>query len=336
MAKPIYLLSYIGNYSAENFARELDANSSEDVNAYINSPGGDVFAGWTMIGKLMEHKGKATAKVGGAAMSMAANMLMYFDEVEALDVSVIMFHRADMYVSTPEDKAFLDGVNKDLRKKMEAKIDSNALKEMKGYSIKDLFENEKRVDLLLTSSEAKKLGIVTKVVKADPKKIQASAGYSPTAMAEFFSDEQPIANKPVHTPTTNIMNLEKLKQEHPDVYAQAVQIGVTAERDRVQAIMVYADADITECKAAIDSAKPLSAKQTQEFLVKMTGANQLSAIAAAAGKPAPVTPAPSADDQAKAAAASLLESVNKMRKQRGEDPYKELPESYKSAILAQS
>jgi len=335
MAKPIYLLSYIGNYSAENFARSLDENAQEDVNAYINSPGGDVFAGWTMIGKLMEHKGKSTAKVGGAAMSMAANMLMYFDEVEALDVSVIMFHRADMYVNTPEDKAFLDGVNKDLRKKMEAKIDSNTLKELKGYSIKDLFEAEKRIDLLLTASEAKKLGIVTKVVKADPKKIQASAGYSPTAMAEFFSDEQPIASKPVHTPITNKMNLEKLKQEHPDVYAQAVQIGTLSERDRVQAIMVYADADLTQCKAAIDSGNPLSAKQTQEFLVKMTSATQLDAISAAAGKPAPITPAPSAEDKSKASEASLLESVNKMRKQRGQEAFKELPESYKSAIPTQ-
>lgn len=346
MPKSIYLLSYIGNYSAEAFARALDDANGEDVDTYVNSGGGDVFAGWTMIGKLNEYKGKRRAKVGGHAMSMAAMMLLYFDEAEALDVSNIMLHRADMYVSTPEDQTFLNKVNGDLRRQMEAKIDGKILKELKGVSIKEMFDSEKRIDVHLTAAEAKKIGLITKVTKLAPQRLSAfyDAALTPAAFSGFFTDEvvapvqvitpEPEATQVQVNSNPNItMTIDELKAKHPDVYAAAVNSGVEQERDRVQAIMVYADADLEAVKTAIDSGKAITAKQTQEFLVKMTAKNQLGAIASDAGTPAPVTPAPSADDKQAKAEAELLKSVNASRKHLGLAAFTELPDSYKSQVV---
>jgi len=347
MPAQVYMLSYVGNYMAETVVRSLKEANNQDIEAYVNSGGGDVFAGWTMIGALSEYKGKTTAKVGGHAMSMAAMMLAYFDEVEALDVSNIMIHRADMYVSSPEDKAFLDKVNADMRRQLTSKIDDKVLKELKGVSIKNIFEDEKRIDVHLTAAEAKKIGLITKVVKLQPRKI---AAYTEMfgSMFELEQPEQaqpqaakPEPESPAQNPTPenskpNTMTIDELKAKHPDVFAAAVKLGEEQERDRVQAIMVYADADIKAVKEAIDSGKPLTAKQTQEFLVKLTAGGQLQAVAADAGKPAPVTQAPAGDDKQKAAEAKLLASVNAMRKHNGLDPFKELPDAYKSSIVVES
>lgn len=363
MPKPIYLFSGIYNWTAESFARAMDDAASEDTNTYINSPGGEVLAGWSMIGKLNERKTKAVAKVGGMAMSMAAVMLLYFDEVEALDVSTIMLHRAAMYTDSEEQKTFLNTVNASLRKQMEAKIDGAQLKALKGVSIKDLFENEKRIDLFLTAAEAKKIGLVNKIVKLQPNQATAfndlsnPESFNPAAIASFFdaaasqnapqvhkqAPEQVPQQTPQQTPTQtpnsenqkpSKMTIEQLRAEHPTVYALAVEAGRSEERDRVQAIMVYAEADLAGAKAAIDSGNPLSAKQTQEFLVKMTAAGQLQKLAADAGSPAPVTQAPAAaaDAEKLAAEARCLESANKIRKGLNLAPfadYASLPDAYK-------
>lgn len=344
MPTQLYLLSYIGNFMAENVLRSINEDANAEIEAIINSGGGDVFAGWTMIGAINSHKGKTSAKVGGAAMSMAAMMLLYFDSVDALDVSNIMLHRADMYVSTPEDQAFLDKVNADMRKQMESKIDGKMLKQLKGVSIKDMFENPNRIDVFLTADEAKKIGLVNKVVKLKPRQLEAYQGMFLNAFLDVTDPVQvpePVATEPVVEPISNPnpnpskMTIDELKAKHPDVYAAAVNNGVEQERDRVQAIMVYADADIAAVKAAIDSGKPLTAKQTQEFLIKMTAGTQLAAVQADGGKPAPVTQAPAADDKRKAAEANLLASVNEARKHLGQSPFTELPESYKATVIVE-
>lgn len=338
---------------AAEVLRSINENPNADIEAVINSGGGDVFAGWTMIGAINGYKGKTSAKVGGAAMSMAAMMLLYFDNVEALDVSNIMLHRADMYVSSPEDQAFLDKVNLDMRKQMEAKIDGKMLKQLKGVSIKDMFENPNRIDVFLTAEEAKKIGLVNKVIKLKPRQMEAYQGMflnafldapeppatEPVAAKPAVTEPaatEPVVTEPISNPNpSNTMTIDELKAKHPDVYAAAVNTGVEQERDRVQAIMVYADADLAAVKAAIDGGKPLTAKQTQEFLVKMTSGQQLAAVATDGGKPAPVTQAPAADDKRKQAEADMLASVNLSRKHLGLAAFTELPEAYKAKVVVQ-
>ena len=269
--KEIYLYSGIYDFVAQEVIQAMEENSGEDITLRVNSPGGNVFAGWGIIAKMQEREGKVAIKVDGAAFSMTAFMLLFADSVEALDVSTFMFHRANMYVSTPEDQAFLDKVNGGLRKKMEAKIDTNKLKELTGTSIKDLFEAENRIDLVLDAKQMKALGIVNKITKLTPAEATAfnEKMYAVAAVAEPADDK---TKNPIQ------MTKEEFKAKHPEVYAAIATEAVTAERDRVGAWMAFSKADPEAVAKGIKEGKTLSQTEMAELSVKMLSGKTLEAI----------------------------------------------------------
>lgn len=63
-----------------------------DVTVYINSPGGDVFAGAEIYTMLREHPGKVTVKISGIAASAASIIAMAGDEILISPVGHIMIH----------------------------------------------------------------------------------------------------------------------------------------------------------------------------------------------------------------------------------------------------
>lgn len=63
-----------------------------DVTVYINSPGGDVFAGAEIYTALREHPGRVTVKVSGIAASAASLIAMAGDEVLMSPVAYMMIH----------------------------------------------------------------------------------------------------------------------------------------------------------------------------------------------------------------------------------------------------
>lgn len=77
-------------------ARRLRQQLDEcgDVTVYINSPGGDVFAGAELYSALMEHKakGRVVVKVTGIAASAASVVAMAGDKVFMSPVSYMMIH----------------------------------------------------------------------------------------------------------------------------------------------------------------------------------------------------------------------------------------------------
>ncbi len=72
------------------FRRELARVG--DVTVFINSPGGDVFAGAEIYTALREHKGKVTVKISGIAASAASVIAMAGDEVLMSPVAYMMIH----------------------------------------------------------------------------------------------------------------------------------------------------------------------------------------------------------------------------------------------------
>lgn len=63
-----------------------------DVTVYINSPGGDVFAGAEIYTMLREHPGKVTVKISGIAASAASVIAMAGDEVLISPCGYMMIH----------------------------------------------------------------------------------------------------------------------------------------------------------------------------------------------------------------------------------------------------
>lgn len=278
MSKPkeLYLYSGIYDFIVADLLAEMENNSESDVVLRVNSPGGYVFAGWGLIAKMQERTKsgyKTNIKVDGTAMSMAAFMLIFADEVEAMDVSVIMLHRADMYISSPEDQAFLDRVNKSLRAKLEAKIDDKLMKELKGVSIADLFEGEKRIDLMLSAAEAKKIGLVDKITKVNPKEVEAyNEKFKIAATAE----------NPINNPQMEKLTLEKIKAENPALYNEIIALGekqgVTKERDRVTGCLAYLEIDKDQSLKMVKEGTDLTPGVMAEFQVKAMNKTKLKAV----------------------------------------------------------
>ncbi len=279
MAKELYLYSPIFSFTAEELISQLDANLGNEVVIRSNSPGGSVFSGWGIIAKMKEH-GNVTVKVDGIAASMAAFMLIFADKVEALDVSKIMIHRADMETSDEESKKFLKSINDQIKSKLVAKVDVEKLKEISGYSVDEIFAEDKRIDVWLSAKEAKQIGLVDEIVSLDPKEIKALT-------ERFFNVAAQATTTQIVKPENQIkMTIEKLKAEHPELFNQVQALGAASEKDRVQAWLTFVDIDADAVKKGIDTDKAPSLKEQAELNRKLMSAEAIVKIEA--GSPAPV------------------------------------------------
>ena len=78
----------------ERFRSELDAHAGEDIQVEINSPGGDVFAGFEIYNMLLAHTGSVRVRVVGMAASAASLIAMAADpgELVMCEASMLMIH----------------------------------------------------------------------------------------------------------------------------------------------------------------------------------------------------------------------------------------------------
>lgn len=286
MAKELYLYTGIWDFTAEKLISGIEANKLEDIVIRVNSPGGSVFSGWGIVAKMKEHDGHVKVKIDGVAASMSGYLPVFADEVEALDVSRILIHRADGYVNSEEDQNFLDGVNKDLRAKMSAKINAAKLKELKGVTIDDIFDAKDVLNVWLTGKEAKAIGLVDKIVKLQPTEINAiNDNLSITAS---IADEAPVPprqeNSKIQKPSNKVMTLEELKAQHPGLYAQAVAAGKTEgsaeERTRIAAWEAWRHIDAEAVDKGIKEGKAITAADISIFTAKAVSPEFLKKLSA--------------------------------------------------------
>ena len=280
----ILLYGGINSFSAEEFIQKLNEFDGEDITCRINCQGGDVFAGWGMIAKMRECSSNITVKVDGIAASMAAFMLLFADNVECLDASSFIFHRADGYISSPEDKAWLDSINANFRKKMEDKIPGALFKQVTGKSYNDMFNPETRIDCMITAKQAKQLGLVSKINKlsvSEAKMVKALADkYNftaelPTQIAAVLELESKV--EPIIEPI-KMKTIAEFKAAHPDLFAQVQQEAIDAERDRVGSFLAFLEIDTVTAKAGIESGKPMTQTQMAQFNLKAMQANTLALL----------------------------------------------------------
>ena len=78
----------------DEFRAQLAAVSGRDLTVWINSPGGDPYAGMCIYTLLLEHRGRKTGKIAGIAASAATIPLMACDEILMSPASFIMIHEA--------------------------------------------------------------------------------------------------------------------------------------------------------------------------------------------------------------------------------------------------
>lgn len=79
-----------------DFLKELD--NSKDIDIYINSGGGSVFAGIAIYSMLKRHNGKKTVHVDGLAASIASVIALAGDEVIIPKYATFMIHNPLMFL----------------------------------------------------------------------------------------------------------------------------------------------------------------------------------------------------------------------------------------------
>ena len=290
MPKEILIYGTIHSFSVMEMMKAMaDVDPDDGMFLRVNTDGGQPQDGFGIMAKFAEFTGDKTIQVDGRAYSTGLFILCYAKKVNALDVSKFMIHRAgfpswfeDSSQFTDELKAHLVGINKDLEKAFRAKVDAKKFEEIKGVKIKDLFDIEKpRKDVFFNASEAKKIGLIDKIVKI-----------TPTAQVEINTTLASIAAKytggEIHNPiveetnavdsnnetnsqiiNSNKMNKKELLAAHPEICAQIVADGVATEKARVDAWMANSHIDAEAVKAGIDSGKDLSQKDMVEFSHKL-------------------------------------------------------------------
>lgn len=288
----ILLYSPIYSYSAQDFINSMNDPEADKTSATvrINCDGGDVRYGWGIIAKWAEFEGQKNVKIDGKAYSMAAFFPCYTDNVECLDVSEFIFHRAafadwwERDYMTDADKLELMRINKHLEAAMRGKIDVEKFEKITGVTLKDMFSLDSRIDVTLTAQQAKQVGLVNKIIKITPQKSQQIQARKMAIAARY--EGQPIErpqvaavnpNKDLNTKKIK-MTIEAFKAEHPDVFAQAVAQGVSQERDRVGAWAVFNAIDPVAVVAGINGGENISQKALAEFSLKSMNGNVIEAL----------------------------------------------------------
>lgn len=302
MAKEILLYSQIFSFTAERFIEAINAVGNENITIKINSNGGDVEDAWGMIGKIQAHKGNKFIQVDGKARSMAAFFLSYVNSSKALNTSDFVFHRAafpEAFEADPvrfndQSKARLSEINGHLRAAFEAKIDVQKFESISGVSMDQLFSMDTRIDVRMNAEQVKEIGLINEIVELTPgvkaeidlNNVKIAAEYGIEIHANTPEPKKEEIIKPID------MTIEKIKAEHPALYAQikaeghaeghteGVTAGAKAEGDRIGSWLVYNKVDRKAVEAGIKSKDAITATASAEFAVKMQSPDYLKALAA--------------------------------------------------------
>jgi ATP-dependent protease ClpP protease subunit len=302
MAKELYLYSPIYDFVAEKLIAEMEAAKGEDITIRVNTPGGNIFAGWGLLAKMQEHEGRVKIKADGMAGSFGLYMLAFADEVECLDITSGVLHRADGPVESEEEQAWLNDINAKVKNKLSLKINSEKLKELKGVTLAEVFNPDKRIDVILTAKEMKEIGLIDRIVKVNPTEITALTNRLYAVAAEVKEPVQPENN-------TN-MDINKLKAEHPALFAEVITLGEKSgaekESRRIAAWNAWSKVDAEAVTKGIESGKEIDINAISELTVKMHSANALAAIAGDSAGTTKTTENPVGENAGEAAKAKVL------------------------------
>lgn len=275
--KQILLYSPIWSFTAESFIERMNSlEKNEPVTIRANSPGGSVFAGWGMIRSLQEHTGDVIVKVDGIAASMMFYIVLFADKVEALDVSRFLIHRADGYVDNEDQKKELKTINDQIRAKLEKRINADLFQKTTGISYDEIFDENNRKDVWIGAKEAKKMGLVDKITRLEPKEIAAMEETILAFTESSHGSEEPRGSGQANDNNNNKLNQmtkQELKSQHPELYDsifnEGGEAGKKAEQIRVKSWIAYLDVDKENVISAIKEGKEYTPDVTSEMVVKM-------------------------------------------------------------------
>jgi ATP-dependent protease ClpP protease subunit len=320
--KEILLYFPIYSSTAASFINEMEANKGNDVCIRMNCPGGDVMAAMGMIAKYNEHTGRKSVKVDGRAASMAAYFCAMADNVECLDSSEFLIHRAafpdfvenDKNQFTDEMKAMLTRHNGILRASLENKIDPAKFKRTTGKSFDDVFSLDNRIDITLNSKQAKDLGLVNNILPLNiAKKREINALAIGAGISAFYDEGQTTTEAFINSENKNKMTVADVKA-NSEVYAAIKAEVLAEEKDRIDSFAAFAEyAPAKVLEAIVKGEKYTNAfgAQVTAASIKNAGITNVTTATATTVTTAEVSTETPAEAQAKADEAAFWDSIKR-------------------------
>jgi len=188
----------------KGFQKELDElGSISELNIYINSPGGDVFAGQAMKAMLDRKEYKKNVFVDGMAASIATMFLLAADKVTIAENALIMIHNA-WSVVVGNAKDMIETAN------LLSKIDdilSNGYQKLTGKS-KEEVDNLMLNETWFDANEAISNGFAHEISKS-------------IKVAACVKDNHLIIND-INVDLSKFNNTEKIKELYPEKSEEAI------------------------------------------------------------------------------------------------------------------
>lgn len=170
----IKLFSDIDGGTVRGFEDLLDQSGQDPLNILINSPGGDVFEGFT-IANLIQARGNTTTTAVGLAASIASVILMAGDKVQMASGSMLMIHDAWAFEAgnareMRKTAELLDKISNQIAEIYTMQIAKNGKlidgdKEETRRQVRQMMRGEK----WLTAREAFDLGLIDEIVNEGHK-----------------------------------------------------------------------------------------------------------------------------------------------------------------------
>ncbi|BAQ11455.1 phage protein [Bacillus sp. OxB-1] len=224
------------------------ASQSSELQVVINSGGGSVFAASEIYTELRKFKGNVNVEVVGLAASAASVVAMAGTIVKMSPTASFMIHNASAIAQG--DYREMDATS-DLLQKVNKSI-------MSTYSAKTGKSDEELASMMnketwLSAPEAKEAGFIDEIMFETEIDAVATADFpelvngmlpkevidkmriqlANEAGASILNSTNP---EPIDKGAKNKMDLETLRNEHPDLVNQIVEEAVANERRRIQDI----------------------------------------------------------------------------------------------------
>lgn len=260
--------------SASRVSKELDAAGGGEVELYINSGGGSVFAGSEVYTILKEYPGKISAKITGVAASAASYIALAADDIRMAPLAQFMIHNAA--IGTDGDKR-VHSSRKDLLEGVDESLISVYMK--KSGKTRDQLAELMNNETWMNAQKAVELGFVDGILFEEDNAMVAVtnsiSGEIPPHVEEKLRDflvnamlkdgtmdlsaimpdadlkqiinsasqpDQLQKNEPKSKEEVKPMTLDELKAQHPDLYNEILNNGVTQERNRITELNALATA----------------------------------------------------------------------------------------------
>ncbi|MFS0766046.1 head maturation protease, ClpP-related [Peribacillus phoenicis] len=325
--------------SPKKVSDQLSKLNGEDIDIDINSGGGSVFDASEIYALLKDYKGKKTGKILGLAASAASVIAMAADNLLMAPTAQMMIHNASTrsqgdYRDMDQTSSFLKNVNQTI---------ANAYNIKSGKSYEELL-NMMDKETWLTPQQALQHHLIDEIMfEGQGVEFVASAdgGMIPQQVIDKIRNElhanpplnqaeipaQAAVNHGNEQEEKETMNLEELKNKHPELYNQirneGYTEGVKAENSRIKSIE---DLQMPGNEALINQAKFETNDSAESVAVqiikaeKSRGQNYLQNLKEDAdpinkvpGSPAPEEGGESDSVKASNLGANIAASINKMR-----------------------